>query len=126
MSNERLQELRGQVDVINMQILELLSKRASIVTEIGKLHTSMGNEHYDPEREAHMLQALEQANKGPFSNETIKALFREIFRASRRWCEERYAKLLHHKVLSKGGHFAAFEQPEVFVNELRNCFRSLR
>lgn len=82
MSNERLQELRGQVDVINMQILELLSKRASIVTEIGKLHTSMGNEHYDPEREAHMLQALEQANKGPFSNETIKALFREIFRAS--------------------------------------------
>ena len=55
MSNERLQELRGQVDVINMQILELLSKRASIVTEIGKLHTSMGNEHYDPEREAHGL-----------------------------------------------------------------------
>jgi 3-deoxy-7-phosphoheptulonate synthase/chorismate mutase len=82
MSNERLQELRGQVDVINMQILDLLSKRATIVTEIGKLHTTMGHEHYDPEREAHMLQALEQANKGPFSNETIKALFREIFRAS--------------------------------------------
>lgn len=82
MSNERLQELRGQVDVINMQILDLLSKRATIVTEIGKLHTAMGNDHYDPEREAHMLQALEQANKGPFSNETIKALFREIFRAS--------------------------------------------
>jgi 3-deoxy-7-phosphoheptulonate synthase/chorismate mutase len=80
--SERLGELRAQVDVINMQILDLLSKRASIVTEIGKIHTSMGNAHYDPEREAHMLQALEQSNKGPFSNETIKALFREIFRAS--------------------------------------------
>ena len=42
----------------------------------------MGNAHYDPEREAVMLQRLEQANTGPFSNETIKALFREIFRAS--------------------------------------------
>lgn len=82
MSNESLQELRAQVDVINMQLLELLSKRATIVSEIGKLHTSLGNEHYDPEREAHMLQALERTNKGPFSNETIKALFREIFRAS--------------------------------------------
>lgn len=82
MSNESLQELRAQVDVINMQILELLSKRATIVSEIGKLHTSMGNQHYDPEREATMLQALERANKGPFSNESIKALFREIFRAS--------------------------------------------
>jgi 3-deoxy-7-phosphoheptulonate synthase/chorismate mutase len=42
----------------------------------------MGNQHYDPEREAQMLQALEANNTGPFSNETIKALFREIFRAS--------------------------------------------
>jgi len=82
MSNDSLQDLRGQVDAINMQLLDLLTKRATIVSEIGKLHTSMGNQHYDPEREAAMLQALEQANKGPFSNETIKALFREIFRAS--------------------------------------------
>lgn len=81
-TSDSLQDLRGQVDAINMQLLDLLTKRATIVSEIGKLHTSMGNQHYDPEREAAMLQALEQANKGPFSNETIKALFREIFRAS--------------------------------------------
>jgi len=81
-SENRLQELRAEIDVINMQLLELLSRRAEIVSEIGKVHTSIGNPHYDPEREAQMLQALEAANKGPFSNETIKALFREIFRAS--------------------------------------------
>ena len=50
----------------------------------------------------------------------------EIFRASRRWCEERYIKLIHYNVLDKGGHFAAFEQPAIFVNEIRTCFRQVR
>lgn len=50
----------------------------------------------------------------------------EIFRASRRWCEERYNKLIHYNVLDKGGHFAAFEQPAIFVNEIRTCFRQVR
>jgi 3-deoxy-7-phosphoheptulonate synthase / chorismate mutase len=82
MSEDRLLELRGQVDEINLQILELLNKRARVVSEIGKVHSAMGNPFYDPAREGQMLQALEMANRGPFSNETIKALFREIFRAS--------------------------------------------
>ncbi len=83
MSDENsVSELRAQVDEINMQLLDLLTRRAKVVSEIGKLHTNMGVAHYDPSREAQMLTTLEQANKGPFSNETIKALFREIFRAS--------------------------------------------
>ncbi len=79
---DRLQELRAQVDTINMQMLDLLSQRAQAVSQIGKVLEELGSEHYDPSREAQMLTALEMANKGPFSNETIKALFREIFRAS--------------------------------------------
>ncbi len=51
---------------------------------------------------------------------------KEIFRASRRWAERRYKNLIHWSELDKGGHFAAFEVPEVFVNEVRNCFRSMR
>lgn len=51
---------------------------------------------------------------------------REIFRASRRWVEERFKTLVHYNVLDKGGHFAAFEQPERFVSELRSCFRHMR
>ena len=81
-AQDRLQELRAQVDATNMQLLDLLSKRAQTVTQIGKVLEELGSEHYDPTREAQMLTALEMANKGPFSNETIKALFREIFRAS--------------------------------------------
>ena len=81
-AQDRLHELRSQVDTINMQLLDLLSKRAQTVSQIGKVLEELGSEHYDPTREAQMLTALEMANKGPFSNETIKALFREIFRAS--------------------------------------------
>ena len=51
---------------------------------------------------------------------------KEIFRASRRWAERRYKNLIHWSVLDKGGHFAAFEVPEVFVKEVRDCFRTLR
>ncbi len=50
----------------------------------------------------------------------------EIFKASRRWCEARYGKLVHHNVLEKGGHFAAFEQPEIFVDEVRSAARAIR
>ena len=44
---------------------------------------------------------------------------KEIFRGSRRWVEQRYTKLVYFNELDKGGHFAAFEQPEMFVHEVR-------
>ena len=51
---------------------------------------------------------------------------KEIFRASRRWADRRYSNIIHWNELDKGGHFAAFEQPELFVTEVRDCFRSMR
>ena len=51
---------------------------------------------------------------------------KEIFRASKRWAEKQFGTLLHWNEPDKGGHFAAFEQPETFVDEVRTCFRSLR
>jgi pimeloyl-ACP methyl ester carboxylesterase len=51
---------------------------------------------------------------------------KEIFRTSRRWAEKRFPRLVHFNELPKGGHFAAFEQPETFVREVRECFRKLR
>ncbi len=51
---------------------------------------------------------------------------KEIFRSSRRWAEKRFRKLVHWNELDRGGHFAAFERPEVFVNEVRTCFRQIR
>ena len=67
------------------------------------------------------------AEKSPIHMPVGVSVFpREIFRASKRWCEERYSKLIHYNVLDKGGHFAALEQPVVFVDEVRTCFRQLR
>jgi 3-deoxy-7-phosphoheptulonate synthase/chorismate mutase len=77
-----MQELRSQIDEINLQILELFNKRASIASEIGRVQSELHSTFYDPQREAFMLQELEKANEGPFSNETIKSLFKEIFRAT--------------------------------------------
>jgi len=51
---------------------------------------------------------------------------KEIQRPSRRWAERRFLDIRHWNELDRGGHFAAFEQPELFVEELRTFFRQLR
>jgi pimeloyl-ACP methyl ester carboxylesterase len=50
----------------------------------------------------------------------------EIYAAPRSWTEKAYPKLIHYNRLPKGGHFAAWEQPDLFAAELRVAFRSLR
>jgi len=51
---------------------------------------------------------------------------KEIFRSSRRWAEKRFTRLVYFNELDKGGHFAAFEQPEMYLKEVRACFREMR
>jgi pimeloyl-ACP methyl ester carboxylesterase len=50
----------------------------------------------------------------------------EIYAAPRSWTERAYPKLIHFNRLDRGGHFAAWEQPELFVAELRTAFEPLR
>ena len=50
----------------------------------------------------------------------------ELYQPPRSWVEAAYPKLIHFNKLDKGGHFAAWEQPELFVNEVRDGLRSLR
>jgi pimeloyl-ACP methyl ester carboxylesterase len=50
----------------------------------------------------------------------------ELYPAPRSWAEKAYPKLIHYNQLPKGGHFAAWEQPELLVGELRAAFKSLR
>ena len=51
---------------------------------------------------------------------------KEIFRPSRRWAQRQFPDLRYWNEPAKGGHFAAFEQPGAFVNEVRAAFRPLR
>ena len=50
----------------------------------------------------------------------------ELYPAPRSWAEQAYPKLIHFNKLPKGGHFAAWEQPKLFSEEVRAGFRSLR
>ena len=51
---------------------------------------------------------------------------KEIIPTPRSWAEVRYPNIVHWNELDRGGHFAAFEQPELFVDEVRNAFRVMR
>jgi pimeloyl-ACP methyl ester carboxylesterase len=50
----------------------------------------------------------------------------ELYQAPKSWAEQAYPKLIHYNKLPKGGHFAAWEQPKLFAEEVRAGFRSLR
>ena len=50
----------------------------------------------------------------------------EIFQAPRSWVEQAYPNLMYFNEVDRGGHFAAWEEPELFSEELRAAFRSLR
>jgi len=50
----------------------------------------------------------------------------ELYPAPRSWAEQAYSKLIHYNKVEKGGHFAAWEQPQLFSEEVRAGFRSLR
>jgi pimeloyl-ACP methyl ester carboxylesterase len=50
----------------------------------------------------------------------------ELYPAPRSWAEKAYPKLIHYNRLPKGGHFAAWEQPKLFTEELRASFKALR
>jgi epoxide hydrolase len=56
----------------------------------------------------------------------VSMFARELSQPPRAWAEQRYLKLGYWNEVAKGGHFAAFEQPEMFVNELRSYFRTIR
>jgi pimeloyl-ACP methyl ester carboxylesterase len=56
----------------------------------------------------------------------VSAFPDELYQAPRSWTEKAYPKLIHYNRLSKGGHFAAWEQPDFLVAELRTGFGSLR
>jgi pimeloyl-ACP methyl ester carboxylesterase len=50
----------------------------------------------------------------------------EQYEAPRSWTERAYPQLIHYNRVDRGGHFAAWEQPQLFAEELRAGFRSVR
>ncbi len=51
---------------------------------------------------------------------------KEVFRSSRRWAEKHMGNIIHWNELDRGGHFAAWEQPQLYVDEIQSCFQKIR
>jgi pimeloyl-ACP methyl ester carboxylesterase len=64
--------------------------------------------------------------KGATVPVAVSAFPDEIYTAPRSWAEKAYPKLIHYNKLPKGGHFAAWEQPQFYSEEVRAAFRALR
>lgn len=77
-----LKKLRDEIDRIDEQLLALLNKRAEIVLKVGEAKKEQNMGFYDPSREGEIFERLQKNNPGPFPNEAIKAVFREIMSAS--------------------------------------------
>ena len=64
--------------------------------------------------------------KGATIPVAVSAFPDEIYTAPRSWSEKAYPKLIHYNKLPKGGHFAAWEQPQLYSEEVRTSLKSLR
>jgi chorismate mutase / prephenate dehydratase len=78
----RLGVSRERIDAIDRQVVSLLNRRARVVRAIGEIKKDRGIEVVDTGREEQVLARIEKANTGPFPNEALRSIYREIFAAS--------------------------------------------
>src|SRR5438046_4396288 len=83
-SHEDNQQYRKEIDRLDDEILRLLNERSKNVIEIGKLKKQSGAEAnlHTPRREAEIVERLMRQNAGPFPNDAIGSVYREIMSAS--------------------------------------------
>ena len=80
---DKLKPLREQIDAIDAQILELLSKRAKLAQEVGHVKAETKAPVFRPEREAQVLRGVAERNPGPMGAHEVQTIFREIMSACR-------------------------------------------
>jgi chorismate mutase/prephenate dehydratase len=78
-----LKALRGQIDKFDVQILDLLNKRAAIASQIGKVKADQGGDIFSAAREEEVISNIVDANKGPLGETSLRAIFRELISGSR-------------------------------------------
>ncbi|MGD1026462.1 prephenate dehydratase [Candidatus Binatus soli] len=78
-----IETLRARMDEINLKILRLVSLRASLAVEIGRLKHNNGGEVYQPVRELAIIEKMIAENQGPLTDEQVKRIYVEIISACR-------------------------------------------
>ena len=79
---KELEKLRKEIDRTDLEILRLLNERAEIAIDIGKIKKEEKLTAHVPQREREIYERLMKENKGPFPNEVLRVVFREIISAS--------------------------------------------
>ena len=79
---KELDRLRKNIDKIDDEMLALLNRRSEIVIEVGNIKRTQKSRFYKPDRERQILERLTSHNKGPFPNDALKTIYREILSAS--------------------------------------------
>jgi len=82
MGAKKIKELRKKIDEIDDRILDLLNERARIVIEVGDIKKTEKLDFHAPGREREILERLTSRNAGPFPQDTLRAVYREILSSS--------------------------------------------
>jgi chorismate mutase/prephenate dehydratase len=80
---DKLKPLREQIDAIDAQVLDLLSRRARLAQEVGHVKAETMAPVFRPEREAQVLRGVAERNPGPLKDHDVQTIFREIMSACR-------------------------------------------
>jgi chorismate mutase/prephenate dehydratase len=78
----KIDDLRNSIDAVDSRLLECLNERARLVIEVGRLKQAASKDFHVPSREREIYERLTANNPGPFPNESIRSVFREIISAS--------------------------------------------
>jgi len=100
-----LAALRSQIDGIDRSLVGLMYERADLARQIGNLKQSNGQLAYDPSREEIVLERVTSSNKGPLSNDSLKAVWRELISGSR--AIEQHIRVAHLGPAWTYSHLAA-------------------
>jgi len=125
---KELDKLRKDIDKLDDEILERLNRRSAIVIEIGHIKRSRKSRFYKPNRERQILERLTSGNMGPFPNDALRAIYREILSASvsleeplKVSCLGPLATFTHLAALRHFGSSAAF----VPVDSIKKVFENV-
>lgn len=87
-----LDELRRQIDVLDLQILELLNRRAVVAAQIGDVKKAVSMPVYEPKREEEVFRNVTTNNPGPLSEAAVRRLFERIIDEMRLLQRERLSR----------------------------------
>jgi len=102
---ERLHGLREKIDTLDLQLIALLTERAKVVLDVGEFKRDTKTPIYAPHRERKVLERVLAHNKGPLSDRTIEAIYRELMSGS--FQLEKPLAIAHLAPIGSFSHIAA-------------------